>query len=54
MDKHIANDSNNPINCTDELNLCGCCGTEKQKDSDGFDYCFWCDKCLWCQEYLEQ
>ena len=54
MDKHSANDPNNPINCTEELDLCSGCGTDKQKDSDGYDYCFWCEKCLWCQEYLEQ
>ena len=53
MDKHISNDPNNPINCTEELNLCKTCQTEKEKDLKGEEYCSWCDLCQYCEEYLD-
>ena len=48
MDKHVAMDHNNPINCTDELNLCKECGTEITKDDEGFEHCEYCEECTCC------
>tara|TARA_R110002050_G_scaffold179651_1_gene313050 strand:+ start:190 stop:372 length:183 start_codon:yes stop_codon:yes gene_type:complete len=54
MDTHIALDNNNPINCTDEQNLCEDCQHEKQKDENGFEYCNHCDICVICVENNEE
>ena len=54
MDTHTALDNNNPINCTDEQNLCEDCQHEKQKDENGFEYCTHCDICVICVENNEE
>jgi len=51
MDDYVRRLSYNPINCTDEVELCKICGDEIQEDEDGFEYCKNCDCCKWCEEF---
>jgi len=54
MDKYVTMDSNNPINCTEEQNLCEHCQMELTKRETVEDcYCENCDCCVQCGEVKE-
>ena len=51
METHIALDNNNPINWSEDLQLCEDCQDEIQKNENGFEFCSQCDICIICVEY---
>ena len=54
MDDYVQRLSYNPINCTDEVELCKICGDEIKKNEDEYKFCKHCDFCKWCEEYNEE
>ena len=49
MDKHTADDQNNPINFTDENETCEQCGGWLENE-----ICDQCDRCIYCGDMLKE